>query len=168
MLHINTLKKSLESKMKIRFHDCDPYNHLNNSRYMDYFLAARSDQLLEHYDLDIFKWAKEKGSGWVMAQTQLAYLVPAFLAEEVIIQTQLIRFSGKSLLMEAFMWNNDKCILKAVMWAKLVHYHFHTQKSHPHPPELMQLFSEVVVPLPADTVFEDRIDNLKAGKQHPS
>ncbi|MEO6346652.1 MAG: acyl-CoA thioesterase, partial [Aquaticitalea sp.] len=42
-------KQSLESKMKIRFHDCDPFNHLNNSKYIDYILTARGDQLIENY-----------------------------------------------------------------------------------------------------------------------
>ena len=46
-------KKVLESKMKVRFHDCDPFNHLNNSRYIDYIVTARGDQLLENYNLDI-------------------------------------------------------------------------------------------------------------------
>lgn len=37
-------KKLLESKAKVRFHDCDPFNHLNNSRYIDYMVTARGDQ----------------------------------------------------------------------------------------------------------------------------
>ncbi len=112
-------KKVLESKMKIRFHDCDPFNHLNNSRYIDYIVTARGDQLLDNYNLDIYKLAQEKSIGWVSAQTQISYLTPAYLMEEVTIQTQLIAFSEKSLLFEGLIWNNDKMILKAVMWTKL-------------------------------------------------
>jgi len=155
------LEKVLESKMKIRFHDCDPFNHLNNSRYIDYIVAARGDQLLDNYNLDIYKLAGEKGIGWVSAQTQISYLVPAYLMEEVTIQTQLIAVSDKSLLLEAFMWNEDKSILKSIMWAKLVHFHLQTQKSHVHSEELMQLFSQVVNPFPTKVDFETRIKDLK-------
>jgi acyl-CoA thioester hydrolase len=156
------LKKTLESKMKIRFHDCDPFNHLNNSRYIDYIVTARGDQLIDNYNLDIYKLAREKKIGWVTAQTQISYIVPAYLMEEVIIQTQLLHYTEKSLLLEAFMWSADKTVLKAVMWAKLVHFNLLTQKSHSHSEELMQLFSEVTNPPPIVTDFETRIKDLRS------
>ncbi|WP_078830503.1 acyl-CoA thioesterase [Sediminibacterium ginsengisoli] len=157
-------KKVLESKMKIRFHDCDPFNHLNNSRYIDYMVTARGDQLLDHYGLDIYRLARTKGIGWVSAQTQISYLVPAFLMEEVTIQTQLLYYSEKSLLFEASMWEQDKSVLKSVMWTKLVHFQLATQKSHLHGIELMQLFAEVVNPLPEPVDFETRVKHLKQPK----
>ncbi|MDB5209185.1 MAG: acyl-CoA thioesterase [Sediminibacterium sp.] len=157
------LKKTLESKMKVRFHDCDPFNHLNNSRYIDYFMTARGDQLLEDYDFDIYSIAREQSVGWVSAQTQISYLSPAFLAEEVIIQTQLVSYSEKSLLFEAVMWKNDRTILKAVLWGKLVHVNLATQKSHTHSPELMQFFSGVVNPLSVNMSFDERVKDLRKG-----
>jgi acyl-CoA thioester hydrolase len=155
------LKKILESNMKIRFHDCDPFNHLNNSRYIDYMMTARSDQLYDNYGFDIYRLASENEIAWVTGQTQISYIVPAFLAEEVVIQTQLIAFSEKSLLFEAQMWNTGKTILKAVMWTKLVHFNLREQKSHSHSEELMELFGEIVLPIPSGTDFEMRIKTLK-------
>lgn len=155
------LKRILESKMKIRFHDCDPFNHLNHSRYIDYLVTARGDQLIENYDFDIYALARHEGIGWVSAQTQISYLAPAFVAEEVIIQTQLIGVSAKSLLLEALMWSVDKSVLKTVMWTKLVHFDLASQKTKEHSPELMQFFEKIVRPLPADAVFETRVKNLK-------
>lgn len=156
------LKKVLESPMKIRFHDCDPFNHLNNSRYLDYIMTARGDQLVDHYNLDIYKLAREQGVGWVIAQTQISYLAPARLMEEVIIETQLLSFSERSLHLEAFMWNHNKSHLKAVVWIKFVHYNLVTQKSHAHDEALMNFFSQIVNPLQQETGFEQRIKSLKA------
>lgn len=155
------LKKVLESTMKIRFHDCDPFSHLNNSRYIDYIITARGDQLIENYGFDIYKLASEKGLGWVTAQTQISYLSPARLMEEVFIQTRLIDCTEKSLLLEAFMLDTAKTNLKAVMWVKLVHYNLKTQRSCLHDEELMQLFSQIVHPLETDMSFDNRIQNLK-------
>ncbi|MFN8334345.1 MAG: acyl-CoA thioesterase [Cyclobacteriaceae bacterium] len=155
------LKKVLESTMKIRFHDCDPFNHLNNSRYLDYIMTARGDQLADNYDLDIYKIAREKGVGWVIAQTQISYISPALLMEEVVIETQLLSFSERSLHLEAFMWNKNKSALKAVLWAKFVHFNLKTQKSHSHDENLMTFFSQIVNPLPHETGFEERIRSLK-------
>lgn len=155
------LKKVLESTMKIRFHDCDPFNHLNNSRYLDYIMTARGDQLADNYDLDIYKIAREQGVGWVIAQTQISYISPALLMEEVVIETQLLSFSERSLHLEAFMWNKNKSGLKAVLWAKFVHFNLKTQKSHSHDENLMTFFSQIVNPLPQETGFEERIRSLK-------
>lgn len=155
------LKKILESNMKIRFHDCDPFNHLNNSRYIDYIVTARGDQLIENYDFDIYKLAKDKGLGWVTAQTQISYLSPAYLMEEVTIQTRLIAFTEKSLVMEAFMWDSTKSNLKAVMWTKLVHFNLKTQRSQLHDEQLMELFHQIVYPLDTVMSFEERMQNLK-------
>lgn len=158
------LKKVLESNMKIRFHDCDPFNHLNNSRYIDYIVTARGDQIADNYDLDIYRLAREEGLGWVSAQTQIAYLVPAYLMEEVAIQTRLISYSDKTLVFEAMMWNADKTQLKAVMWARLVHYNLQTQKSSSHSAGLMDLFGQIVYPLAEDIDFETRVKNIKIKK----
>ena len=113
----------------------------------------------------IYDLAREKGIGWVSAQTQISYMVPALLAEEVTVQTQLLTYSEKSLLFEGLMWNSDKTILKAVMWSKLVHFHFSTQKSYTHSDELIQLFGQIINPLPVGVDFETRIKKLKLLKK---
>lgn len=155
------IKKILDSKMKIRFHDCDPFNHLNNSRYIDYIVAARGDQLIDNYGLNIYELAREEGIGWVTAQTQISYISPALLMEEVTIQTSLIGYSEKSLLLEGLMWNYDMTILKAMMWVKLVHFNIRSQKSHLHNVALMELFSKVIYNLPAPIDFETRVKDVK-------
>jgi YbgC/YbaW family acyl-CoA thioester hydrolase len=153
-------KKVLESNMKIRFHDCDPFGHLNYSRYIDYIITARGDQLIDNYDFDIYKLAEEKGLGWVTAQTQISYLAPAYLMEEVCIQTQLLAYSQKSLMLEGTMWNKKKTAIKALMWTKLVHYHLPTQKSHLHAIELMQFFESIVNPNGEKMNFEERVKTV--------
>ncbi|MDB5252116.1 MAG: acyl-CoA thioesterase [Flaviaesturariibacter sp.] len=158
------LKKEVESKARIRFSDCDPFNHLNNARYIDYIINAREDQLRDAYGFDIYRLASEKGVGWVSAQTQISYFSPAMLNEEVVIQTRLIGATDKSLLLEALMWNSGKTALKALMWAKLVHYNLQARRSETHAPDLVDFFSRIVSPLAADTTFDTRIKQLKAPK----
>ncbi|MBK7290106.1 MAG: acyl-CoA thioesterase [Chitinophagaceae bacterium] len=155
------LPTTLESKMKIRFQDCDPYGHLNNSKYIDYIMTARGDQLIEFYDFDIYKMAQQAKLGWVAAQTQISYLHPAHIMEEVIIQTQLIQSGEKSLVVEAIMWNHNKSVAKALMWGKLVHYNLQTKKSQNHAEELKQFFKQIINPLKEDLSFEQRAMFLK-------
>ena len=158
------LENIIESKVKIRFPDCDPFNHLNNSKYIDYIISAREDQLLEYYDFDIYKLAQQKEISWVVAQNQIAYLYPATLMETVTIQTQLIFCNDKMLMLEALMWNEDKTVLKAVLWSKFIHFNLKTKKSEIHSEELMTLFKQIENPLKDQASFEKRIENLRFSK----
>lgn len=158
---MSLFEKSLESKVKIRFSDCDPFGHLNNSRYIDYIMNARTDQLLEHYGLDVHHLAVEQGIGWVAAQTQLSFLRPAYPNETVTIETRLLAASDKSLLLEGVMWNEKMTKMKTLLWAKLVHFHLKLKRSHVHDSPLMELFAKVVNPLEKPMGFEERSNELR-------
>jgi acyl-CoA thioester hydrolase len=158
---MKTISKTLESKTRVQYQDCDPFNHLNNSKYIDYIMAARTEQLLQEYDFNTSELAQIQGIGWVSAQTQISYFYPASWMELVTIESRLIQFSESSLLVEAFMWDEEKVKLKSVMWAKLVHFNIKTQKSNRHSLELMNLFSEAHNPLENNPTFDERIKSLK-------
>ena len=68
-----TLPRLLKSSTTVRFQHCDPYGHLNNSTYLDYFMNAREDQVLENYGLDIYELGHTDGVAWVVAQNHIAY-----------------------------------------------------------------------------------------------
>lgn len=153
----------LESRKKIRFQDCDPFNHLNNGRYLDYFINAREDQLQEHYGIDIFRIIREQELGWVVSSSQVAYLRPVFTMEEVVIETQLIQYSDKHLLVEARMWNRDKTTLKSLAWLNFVHFNIKTNRVQKHSEEFLELFGEVVLPVKS-TTFEERHTSFRLQK----
>lgn len=160
---MTTLPKTLESKAKIRFQDCDPFNHLNNAAYINYMINAREDQIDHFYNLDIFSLAKKQGISWVVGSNQIGYLKPALLMEEVTIDSQLFEFNDNYLKVEIRMWNNDKSELKAVMWSTFVHFNLLKQKRWNHDEKLLELFSNVLNPISAKS-FEERILQLKPQK----
>lgn len=155
------LKKLLESKVRIHYQDCDPFHHLNNSKYIDYMVAARTEQVLDHYDFNPSEIAKKDGIGWVAAQTQISYLYPAVWLENVTVETQLIAFSEGSLLVEAIMWDENKKRIKAIMWTKLVHFNIRAQRSFKHSEELMNFFAQIHCPIEDHPTFEERVNTLK-------
>ena len=155
------LKKILESKTRIHYQDCDPFNHLNNSRYIDYMMEARTEQLLANYDFNMADFAYKDKIGWVAVQNQISYLYPASWMEIVTIESRLIQFSEWSVTVEALMWDEHKTKLKSVLWSNLVHFNIKTQKSQAHSDALMELFTKVHSPLPAGQGFEDRVKALK-------
>lgn len=160
---MTNLLNVLESKTKIRFQDCDPFNHLNNGSYIDYFMNHREDALIDHYNVDIYKMAKTIGKSWVSSSNQIAYLKPAFLMENVVIESQLINYTNSELHVEMRMYNENKSHLKAAIWCGFVHFNLLKQKREVHTEDLMQLFESVNNPIQANT-FEERINQLKSFK----
>lgn len=155
------LQKTWESKSLIRFPDCDPFNHLNNSRYLDYFINAREDHLLKFHHFNIYELAREKGISWVVSKNQIVYLRPALLMETVVIQSTLGRMDEKEILVEMSMWNSDKTILKAFLWTNFVHFNLKTQRRETHSPDLMKEFEPYCISLPASVYFEQRLEEIK-------
>ena len=141
------MKKILSSTAKIRFQDCDPFQHLNNSKYLDYIINAREDQLKEEYGFDIFGLAQKENLSWVVTEHQIAYFFPAGVMEEVVIETQLIDRSNKWVKIEGRMYDKHKRHLKALMWTKLTHIDLKQQKSIPHTSEMNELFQNVELPV---------------------
>lgn len=157
---MNDTAKIWESKSLIRFPDCDPFNHLNNARYIDYFINAREDHIMENLKMNIYQYAAEKGFGWVVSKNQVVYLKPAFLMETVVIDSTLLKLSEKDVLVEMKMWNETKTKLKSIMWSNFVHVNMKTQRPEPHSTELMNLFSDLENPLPQQVSFEERVEKL--------
>lgn len=141
------LPKILESTARIRFQDCDPFNHLNNGKYLDYFINAREDQIEHHYGLNIYQFSQENATGWVSSTNQLAYFRPADTMETVVIQSQLIKYSSKHLLVEARMFDHQKQHLKAFCWMGFIHINLKTMRSHEHNESLMHLFENAYLPI---------------------
>lgn len=143
------------SKATIRFQDCDPYSHLNNGRYLDYFMNAREDQVKEAYDFDIYDYSRKTGKGWVVSQNQIAYIRPALLMEEVTMESQLIATGPKFLQVEMRMVDQEGK-LKSLLWSHFIHVDIRAGKSVPHDPELQEIFDAVRLPV-TENDFSNRL-----------
>ena len=145
-----------ETLVRIRFTDCDPLGHLNNARYLDYFLNTREDQIRQEYGLDFFTVATQEGVSWVVGQNQVSYFKPAKYGDKVCIQSQLFYFNEKMLRVEMKMWDEGKTHIKSLLWATLLHINVKTGKVEQHAQKYMELFGKVVKPV-EDNTFEEGV-----------
>ena len=152
--------KILEGKTKIRFQDCDPFRHLNNSKYLDYFVNVREDELIKNYDFDYLNIAQTEGVGWVTGSNQIIYLKSANLSEVVIIQSQIIKLTPLSTFVEFRMYSEDKTELKSVMWSSFVHISMKTMRSIKHSEKYKKLFESIHLPI-QEATFEERVKSLQ-------
>lgn len=153
-----------ESFQLIRFPDCDPFNHLNNSRYIDYFINAREDHLRTHHQFEIYSYAQKTGKSWVVSQNQIAYLTPANLMETVVIESTILELNESDILVEMRMWDEKKTRIKSFLWTQFVHIDMRELKRVNHDQALIDKFSEFVNPLEKAKNFEERLVELKVRK----
>ncbi|MFL0160819.1 acyl-CoA thioesterase [Aquirufa salirivi] len=130
------MTKTPSSTYIIRFNDCDLLGHLNNSRYLDYFMNAREDHLRDFYQVDLTSYFN-KGLGWVVSGHEIAYIKPAFYNEVVCIQSSLLYADSELLFLETIMMNESQSHLKAIMRTKLIPISTQTGKKSQHPSDFL-------------------------------
>lgn len=153
------LVREPESIAVIRFQDCDPFGHLNNARYVDYFMNARTDQIAEHYGLQLLQ--EDQSKSWVVTKSQIAFFAPAKMMERVRIRTRLIHATERNLVVEGLMLDDNASQLKAVLWMQFTYVDLSTGRPSRHADELMQLLLSVRVE-GFEPGFDSRAAELRA------
>ena len=137
------MEKAPVSFYKVRFNDCDPFGHLNNSKYIDYFLNAREDHLKESYGIDLKEWAAQ-GNIFVVSSHEIRYLRAVTYNESISIRSALIGWGETSLQVEMLMYDANK-ELKAILWTGFTRINARTGRKEVHPAEFLAFMEEVLV-----------------------
>lgn len=82
-----------ETDITIRPDDIDLNNHVHNTKYLDYVLAARYDQMKKNYKFPMNEF-HEKGFNWVVSITHIEYKRALNLDDKIVVKTQLDNFNG--------------------------------------------------------------------------
>ncbi|MFD1468469.1 acyl-CoA thioesterase [Hymenobacter caeli] len=116
---MSDLVQTPESSHRVHFQDCDMLGHLNNARYLDYFLNAREDHAAAHYQLNMGELAREQQAAWVITKHHLSYLRPARQGAQVRIRSQIIHYDNSNLVLEMQMRAADGLRLLALLWSEM-------------------------------------------------
>lgn len=73
-------KTKFTSELKVRPDDIDLFRHVHSSKYLDYVLAARFDQMERCYGMSMQTFL-DRGLGWVVKVSHLEYKRPLGMAE---------------------------------------------------------------------------------------
>ncbi len=159
------IEKEPESRATVRFQDCDAFGHLNNARFLDYFINAREDHLAQAYGFSLHASARETGCNWLVTRHQIAYLSPALLGEQVRIKTSLRRYTDQAVLMEGRMYDEAGARLKALLWTEFTYVQLSSGRSAKHPPKILGFLKSILngeEGFPPDFAARERAFALKA------
>lgn len=158
------MEKKLYSDYVVRFSDCDLFGHLNNARYIDYFLNAREDHLRTYYDMDLRTFYQQNLS-WFVGGHEIVYLRPAQYNEKIVISSSLFYVSNDQLWVEFVMMDEKKSHYKSVMWTKFVPVNVKTGKKDNHPESFLDFANKVKVDdVDLQAGLKERLNTLLAAK----
>ncbi len=152
-----------ESRVKIRFQDCDPLQHLNNAKYFDYYFNARDDQVPKLYNVEMADIFRAFKAAWVVYNHQISYLRPAMIGEWVRIYSSIITYDKDTVVVEYYMTDDQESHLKNILWSTLKFVSVQTGKKLGHPDEVNKFLRSTVDQKIKfdDLTLNDRIKDVK-------
>ncbi|XHR26820.1 MAG: acyl-CoA thioesterase [Chthoniobacteraceae bacterium] len=98
-----------ETELPVRPDDIDMNQHVHNSRYFDYVLAARYDQMARCYQLSMDEFLKA-GFGWVVRTATIDYKRPLLMGDTALVATwvNVMHTDGVTVSFEIRKKANDK------------------------------------------------------------
>ncbi|MGC4071915.1 MAG: acyl-CoA thioesterase [Nibricoccus sp.] len=86
-----TVFARFETELTVRPDDIDLYQHVHSTRYLDYVMAARFDQMERCYGMGMKEFA-QLGLGWFMKSATIHYRRPLGLGDRMIVRTWIEKF----------------------------------------------------------------------------
>ncbi|MGZ3509419.1 MAG: acyl-CoA thioesterase [Vulcanimicrobiaceae bacterium] len=158
---MTSFEREPSSISRIRLRDCDAFGHLHNSRFIDYFMEAREDQLRACYDLDLVEHARKTGQTWLVTNSQIRYFAPAAYGSQVQIVTRLYAHDDARLHVEGRMYDSAQATLLALFWCTFRAVQLPEGRPSSNHGSISELLERVVYPIPEST-FEERARRLRA------
>lgn len=81
-----------ETELAVRPDDIDLYQHVHSTRYLDYVLAARFEQMEKHYGMSMQAFA-DRGLGWFMASATIHFKRPLGLGDRMTVRCWIDHFT---------------------------------------------------------------------------
>ena len=91
---INNQYSIFESTLPVRPDDIDMFNHVHNSKYLDYVLAARYEQMDRFYGMSWESFSAQ-GYGWVVSRVDIRFKRPLVMGDVMKIRTGILEINAR-------------------------------------------------------------------------
>src|ERR1700761_5760772 len=86
--------QTFQTEHRVRPDDIDMFNHVHNSKYFDYVLAARYDHMEQFYGMSMEAFL-ERGYGWLVRKVYMDYKRPLKMSDYFIVKTGIETIDAK-------------------------------------------------------------------------
>lgn len=133
-------KTRFETALQVRPDDLDFFRHVHSSRYLDYVLAARFEQMERCYGLSMPQFL-ERGFGWVVKVSHIEYKRPLGLGEHFIVGTWVEEIRGSDAEVRFEIRRRDDSKVAALGWCVFTLVSLQTGRPEPMPDDVRAAYS---------------------------
>jgi len=136
----NNLYSAFETEIVVRPDDIDMNNHVHNSRYFDYVLAARYDQMTRCYKMSMDEFIA-RGFGWVVTGCTMHFKRPMMLGDTAIVKTQIktLRTNGVDVMFDIIRKATGKICVDGIFEYTMIN--LQTQRAEKIPQDIIEKYS---------------------------
>ena len=128
------------TELKVRPDDIDMFNHVHNSIYFDYVLAARYEQMEQCYGMSMEEFLQQ-GYGWVVKTAYIDYKRPLTLGDSFLVTTGIVEFKETGCRVEFDIKNKKTGKLCCDGWFDYVMIDIKTGRSAKITQEMIEKYS---------------------------
>jgi acyl-CoA thioester hydrolase len=142
-----------DTEMPVRLDDIDMNNHVHTSRYIDYYLAARFDQMERCYKMPMDEFIKQ-GWTWFVKSMKIEFKRSLLITDRIVVRTWLDSFAGSDVLIrfQIFRKGNMKLAAEGEVMNTLIT--IASGRSTPIPDWVIQRYAQFLA-TPPDTGNEE-------------
>ncbi|MHB8929325.1 MAG: acyl-CoA thioesterase [Melioribacteraceae bacterium] len=96
-----------ETEIIVRPDDIDMNNHVHNSKYLDYLLMARYDQMKKDYKVPMEEFIK-LGYSWVASATYIEFKREIKLGDKIVVRTQVNSYKSTQVKVNFWIVKKEK------------------------------------------------------------
>jgi len=135
----NPLYKAFETEGRVRPDDIDMFQHVHNSKYLDYVLAARHDQMEHDYGMSMETFM-EQGYGWVVKTAHINFKRPLMLGDYFTVKTGIADIDTRGCRVKFIITSKTTNKISSDGWFDFVMVDIKNGKSVLIPEEIMEQY----------------------------
>lgn len=134
---------TFQTEYRVRPDDIDMYRHVHNSKYFDYVLAARYDQMERCYGMAMEEFIN-KGFGWLVRTVYMDYKRPLILGDYFTVTTGIESINEKICRVKFDIKNKATTKICCDGWFDFVMVEINTGKATPIPADVITHYTSFV------------------------
>lgn len=133
------LRSKFETELQVRPDDLDMNAHVHHSRYFDYVLAARYDQMERCYKMPMQEFISN-GFGWVVKIAHLEYKRPLGLGEKFTVRTWVDEFFDEGVKVQFQIVKREKGKISCDGWFHFIMINLKTGRAEEIPEWILKKY----------------------------
>lgn len=133
-------KTKFTTEMQVRPDDIDMFRHAHSSKYLDYVLAARFEQMERCYGMPIQAFL-ERGLGWVVKVSHIEYKRPLGIGEHFRVVTWIEDIRGSDVEVRFEIIKNESNRPACLGWCVFTLINMQTSRAELIPEEITKIYA---------------------------